>query len=102
MQLAITYSWENARAWYEEMGIEVEKGMLEWNDDYCIREMRFNHSRPITHERKDTQDAGRPPLRLAPAGTKACAAYQTCVRASKCVTMPRLRTYVATASKSAM
>ena len=51
--------------------------MLEWNEYDRIREMRFNHSRPPTQEQKATPDAGRPPLRIAPAGTKACAAYQT-------------------------
>ena len=77
IQHSIAYTWENARAWYREMGVEVEQGIMEWSEGDRVREMRFSHIQTKAPERRENQDSARPPLRIAPAGTKACAAYQT-------------------------
>ena len=80
MNHAINYSWENARAWYEEMGVEVKNDMMEWTDIDRVREIQFMHTRVRTTERKEVIERGEParqPLKIAPQGTKACAAYQT-------------------------
>ena len=74
---SMAYTWENARAWYREMGVEVEQGIMDWEETDRVREMRFSHIQTKTPERREAQDSARPPLRLAPAGTKTCAAYQT-------------------------
>ena len=77
MQHSMEFSWENARALYDEMGVEVERRTTEWSDIDKLRDLRFSHSRARTAERKEATDSSRPPLKVAPAGTKACVAYQT-------------------------
>ena len=77
MRHTIQFSWESARALYQELGVEVEKDRMLWSDSDKIRDIRFDHSHNKPAERKETQDATRPPLKIAPAGTKACTAYQT-------------------------
>ena len=77
MQHAMQFGWESARALYQELGVEVEKDRMLWSDSDSIRDIRFNHSHHKPTERKEPQDNTRPPLKLAPAGTKACVAYQT-------------------------
>ena len=72
-----TESWPNARALYEEIGIDVEKDLMDWGDTEQIREMRFAQAQNPTTEKKEIRDTGRAPLRQAPQGTRSCTAYQT-------------------------
>ena len=83
MQHEVDYSWETARAWYEEMGVEVEQGLMEWTNGDRIQELRFRHAKHKQPERKEpqensrAQENSRPQPKVAPAGMKACAAFQT-------------------------
>ena len=80
MQDAMDFSWSNARALYQMIGIEVEQGTMEWTDTDIIREMRFMHSRAVFPEKekeKKEQQAQKPAPKQAPTGTRACVAYQT-------------------------
>ena len=80
MQDVMDFSWPNARALYQMIGVEVEQGTMEWTDTDAIREMRFTHSRvgcpEKEREKKETQTQ-KPAPKQAPPGTRACVAYQT-------------------------
>ena len=78
MQDAMNISWPFALALYETIGVDVEKGVMEWDDIERINEYRLNYAHNQGEE-KDNQprDGGRPPLRSAPAGMRCCASYQS-------------------------
>ena len=77
MQDAMDFSWANARGFYEMVARDVEQGVLEWSNKELIMEMRMTHSRTNFPEKKETiKDTGRAPPAAAPAGMRACAAYQ--------------------------
>ena len=77
MQDTVDYSWNNGREFYEKLGLEVEKGALEWNDDERIRSYRANYSRVIFPEKKEAREnTGKPQQRQAPSGMKCCASFQ--------------------------
>ena len=76
MQDAVDYSWSNARDFYETLGLEVEKGQLEWTDTDTIRDYRMNYSRAVFPEKKETKETGKTQPRQATSGMKCCAAFQ--------------------------
>ena len=77
MQDTVDYSWNNGREFYEKLGIEVEKGALEWTDEDKIQRYRMNYSRAVFPEKKEAKEGtGKPQQRQAPAGMKCCAAFQ--------------------------
>ena len=77
MQHSVEYSWENARAFFQDIGIGVEKDRMGWSDEAKIMNLRFTHSRNRGPERRENSESAKPPLKIAAPGTKACAAYQS-------------------------
>ena len=61
----VDYLWTNARDFYETLGLELEKGQLEWTDTNTIRDYRINNSRAVFPERKEGKEAGKPQPRQA-------------------------------------
>ena len=78
MQDSMDYSWSNARAFYEMVGIAVEKKELQWGDSDAIREMRMTYSRAVFPDKQDNKDSKEGPkqLRQAPPAMKCCVAFQ--------------------------
>ena len=79
MQDTIDFSWENARNFYEFVGLDVEQGAMKWTDEEVVREMRMTYSRTVFPPRRDgkeTAGAPRPALQQAPSGMKCCAPFQ--------------------------
>ena len=78
MQDSMDFAWENARSFYELVGIDVEKGVRKWTDADGIRDMRLLHSRThLTDKPKEVpvikkNNGGR----ATSAATKCCALYQ--------------------------
>ena len=72
------FTWNNALNFYQIAGIEVEQGTTKWEDAERIRELHMTYSRtvfPAKRESKETQPQKSTP-QSAPAGMKACVAYQ--------------------------
>ena len=80
MQDTVDFSWDNARNFYERVGLDVEKGVLQWSDEETIRDMRMTYARivfPARKESKESKETGpRPTPPSAPTGMKCCATYQ--------------------------
>ena len=77
MQDSINFSWPIARAIYEMIGVDVEKGLMDWTDSDLIREMRFNHAQTLGAEKREAKETVKPQPRQAPVGSRCCGAYQT-------------------------
>ena len=71
-----SFSWENARNFYERVGLDVEKGVLQWTDDEEIRELRMQYARTVFPAKRENKEGPRPAPPSAPAGMKCCAPYQ--------------------------
>ena len=76
MQDTVDFSWANARNFYERVGLDVEKGVLQWSDEEAIRELRFTYARTVFPAKKENKEGPRPAPPAAPAGMKCCAPYQ--------------------------
>ena len=78
MKDTIELSWPNARAFYERVGIDVEKGILEWGDIDKIRDMRLDNARASLSQRREAKEGppARPPLTPAPPNMRCCMPYQ--------------------------
>ena len=77
MQDAMDFSWGNARAFYQLVGVDVESGILSWDDERRISKMRFTYSRAALPQRRELKDNTRPPLTPASANMRCCMPYQT-------------------------
>ena len=77
MQDAMDFSWENARNFYEQLGLDVENGDIRWGDSEAVNLMRMTYSRTVFPEKKEEKQASKNQQKSAPAGMKCCAAYQT-------------------------
>ena len=75
MQDAMDYNWANARGFYEELGLEVEKGGIDWGDTERIWNMRMLLSRAVFPDRKDSAENNKQQNKGA-AGLRCCALYQ--------------------------
>ena len=77
MQDATDYGWENAREFYEMLGIDVEWGLLRWNESVTIENRRLTYCRAVAAEKKEVAKEGqKAQTRSAPPGTRCCASYQ--------------------------
>ena len=77
MQDAMEFSWPNARSFYEQVGINVEMGMIQWTDEQAVGKLRMQYSRTVFPAVKDTKEYNKTPLVQAPPNTKCCVPYQT-------------------------
>ena len=75
MQDSMDYSGNNARTFYEMIGIAVEKKELQWGNSEAIREMRMTYSRAVFPEKQEQKEAPKQ-LRPAPPAMKCCVAFQ--------------------------
>ena len=75
VQDEIEFSWANARAFYQMVGIDVEKGHMKWEDSDKIRDMRLTYSRQAYPQKKEQKETAQ--SKAAPAGMKCCAPFQT-------------------------
>ena len=77
MQDTMDFAWENARAFYEMVGVDVEYGLKKWDDTEAIMKARLLHSRTVLPEKKENKETKKPAgNKLAGQGTKCCAPYQ--------------------------
>ena len=77
MQDTMDFSWANARAFYEFVGIDVESGILHWEDEDRIREMRFTYSRAALTTRRETRETpSKPALLPATPNMRCCMPFQ--------------------------
>ena len=76
MQDTIDFSWNNARAFYQSAGLEVEYGTTHWTDTEAIKDLRMAYSRTLFPQKKDARENARPAPQTAPAGTKMCTSFQ--------------------------
>ena len=77
MQDTMDYSWANARAFYEFVGIDVESGILRFEDEDRIRDMRFTYARAASGPRREPKEATtRPALLPATPNMRCCMPFQ--------------------------
>ena len=76
MQDAMDFSWTNALEFYLQLGLDVEKGDMNWTDMDKIRDMRILHSRAVQPERKENKEQQKTPTRVNNGPLKNCALYQ--------------------------
>ena len=82
MQDAMDYSWGSALGFYESIGLEVEHGMLKWNNNARITDLPMTYSRAVFPEKKEAKETkevkegARPTPKQAPPGMRCCAAFQ--------------------------
>ena len=83
MQDTIDFSWENARGFYQMVGVDVEQGAMKWTDVEVVKEMRMTYARtvfPPNREIKESvsqpKETQRPALQTAAVGMKCCAMFQ--------------------------
>ena len=76
MQDAMDFSWENARAFYRLVGVDVESGVRGWTDTDGIRDLRMLHSRIVYPEAKENKEIKKGQSNKVPANSKCCALYQ--------------------------
>ena len=73
MQDSMDFAWENARGFYEMLGVDVENGDKRWDDTNTVMKMRILHSRTVYPEKKETKETKK---NGASKTTKCCALYQ--------------------------
>ena len=76
MQDATDFGWDNARKFYEMLGVDVERGLLRWDDMIAIESMRLTYCRTVVPEKKDSKEGQKGQTRTAPPGTRCCASFQ--------------------------
>ena len=79
MQDTIDFSWENARGFYQMVGVDFEQGATKWTDVEVVKEMRMTYARtvfPPNRDNKEAKDTPRPALQPARAGMRCCTSYQ--------------------------
>ena len=78
MRDAIDFSWENARGFYQMVGIDVECGMRSWDDTDGIQSQRLLHSRTVLPEKKETKEVKKEANnnRTSSQNLRCCALYQ--------------------------
>ena len=76
MQDTMEFSWQSARRFYEQVGRNIEMGMLEWTDEPAIERLRMQYARTVFPAVKETKDYNKTPLVQAPPNTKCCVPYQ--------------------------
>ena len=76
MQDSLDFAWENA--FYELVGLDVEKGVRKWTDKEAIRDMRMIHSRTNMNDKTKETPAVKKNSggRATSAPVKCCALYQ--------------------------
>ena len=73
MQDAMDFSWQGARGLYENIGIEVETGMMEWTDEEGIKKKREEFAHTFDNSRKEIREPqAKPALLPAPPSMKCC------------------------------
>ena len=77
MQDAMDFSWSNALAFYQMIGIDVECGLMDWSDWEVIQDMRFRYCRTIYPKKRRVRHRRKTPPKAAPAGMRCCMAYQS-------------------------
>ena len=79
MQDTMDYSWSNALDFYKMIGLDVEQGIMSWEDHDIIRDMRLTYSRAVYPEKKENTfvKTTKPAPKTAPAGMKCCLLFQT-------------------------
>ena len=76
MEDTIDYSWANALNFYLMVGLDVEYGVLAWDDSERIKEMRFKYSRAVFPEKKEAKEGNKQNNKGSSQGIKCCAVYQ--------------------------
>ena len=76
MQDATDFGWDNARDFYEMLGIDVERGQLRWEESNTIHTLRMTYCRTIFPDKKPSKEGQKGPTRAAPPGTRCRASYQ--------------------------
>ena len=77
MQDATDFCWDNARNFYQMLGVDVEEGVWEWTDATAIQDMRLIHSRTNRTEKKDSKDAKKTNGgKTTTQNVRCCALYQ--------------------------
>ena len=77
MRDTMDFAWENARAFYEMVGHDVEAGVRKWTDSDEIFNLRLLHSRVSLTEKKEQKEGKKPNSYRAPATpARPCALYQ--------------------------
>ena len=76
MQDATDFGWDNARDFYEMLGVDVERGQLRWEDANTIHMLRMTYCRTVFPEKRTGKEGQKGQSRAAPPGTRCCASYQ--------------------------
>ena len=76
MQDTIDFSWANALAFYEMLGLEVEEGVITWEDKAAIMDKRVTHCRTNFPEKKEAKEQQATSAKPKPALSKCCALFQ--------------------------
>ena len=78
MEDSMDYAWENARAFYLLVGIDVEQGVRTWEDTDQITTMRLLHSRAVFPDKKENKEQQKKPTntKAVSPNTKYCALFQ--------------------------
>ena len=76
MEDTIDFSWSNALGFYEKVGLDVEHGVMKWEDAERIRSMRLTYSRTVFPQKTESKEPPKPQQKATPANMRCCAAYQ--------------------------
>ena len=57
LQDTVDFDWENARNFYQMVGLDVEAGVRRWTDMEAIRQQRIIHSRTVYPEKKESKES---------------------------------------------
>ena len=59
---SLDFPWANALASYKLVGLEIEKGTLEWTGMDTMKELRMTYSMTVFPERRDAREGTRMPI----------------------------------------
>ena len=76
MQDACDFGWENARDFYEMLGVDVERGQLSWDEVDTIHNLRMAYCRTVFPDKQGAKEGQRGQSCSALPGKRCCASYQ--------------------------
>ena len=75
-QDTMEFSWSNVRNFHDLVALDVEGGVLQWDNTDRIREMRMTYALTIFPDGKPAIEPAKQPTRNPPTNVKCCAPYQ--------------------------
>ena len=77
MQDSMDFSWDNARSFYENLGLDVESGTKKWQDSGAIMDKRLIQSRTVYPKKEEEKEAKKNNNKKTTNGNlRCCALYQ--------------------------